>query len=136
MDCNSDFPKTTTMSENSVSGAFVIVKHWRLTISTSASLQIVGDTYAWENTRARAIGHSKPDYLEHFAQNTCIPSFRNLLPEDRENIETPEFEYHDPVTQRVKLGCHDDTCSNCTFDLPMAQHSCKDSVTCQVRVYR
>jgi hypothetical protein len=132
MECNSAFPRGTTISEDSASGGFVIVKHWRLTISTSASLEIVGDTYAWENTRARAIGHSRPDYIEHFAQQTCIPSFKNLLPEERENVEMQEFEYHDPVTQRVKLGCSDDTCSSCMFDVPMAEHSCKDSVTCQV----
>jgi len=132
MECESIFPRTTTISDESVSGAYIIVKHWRLTVSTSASLQTVGDTYAWENTRARAIGHSKPDFLEFFAQNTCIPSFKNLLPEDRENIEMPEFEYYDPVTQRVKLGCSDDSCSDCTIEVTMAEHLCKDSVTCQV----
>ena len=137
-----DFPKMSTVNELAVSGAFVITKHWRLTFSSSppnAPFPRVADTYAWENTRARAIAHSGADYWSAVAQKVCIPSFATLLPEDRINglflnVRDAEYEYHDPVTQRVKMGCTDDSCTNCKGEYPMAIASCNTSVTCQVRV--
>ena len=87
--CQREIPRTTTDSTRSVSGAFSVVKHWRLTDSTdmvqlqkwladstdTVQLPKVADTYAWENTRARAIAHGAWDYAEFFASRTCIPSF-------------------------------------------------------------
>ena len=87
--CQREIPRTTTDSTRSVSGAFSVVKHWRLTDSTDmvqlqkwltdstdmVQLPKVADTYAWENTRARAIAHGEWDYAEFFASRTCIPSF-------------------------------------------------------------
>lgn len=136
--CMVDFPKMPTVTALSVTGAFVITKHWRLTFSSSPSMSKVADTFAWENTRARAIAHSSPDYWSVVAQKACVPSYATLLPDDRANgqllnIIKPQFEYHDPVTQRVKVGCHDDSCTNCTGEYPMSMATCNTSVTCQVR---
>jgi len=55
----------TTITDESVAGAFILTKHWKLTFSTAASMQQVGDSYAWENTRARATGHSAADLWVH-----------------------------------------------------------------------
>ena len=57
----------------------------------------------------------------------CIPSFATLLPADRANwlflnVRDAECEYHDPVTQRVKMGCTDDSCTNCKGEYRFLQH--------------
>ena len=135
LSCHVSYPRLSTVDNESISGAFVINKHWKLA---------VGDNQTWEETRARAIAHNQPDYYEAFAQRVCIPSFKFLLPDDsgfkilnypfNGRLLVAGFEYHDPVTQRVKVGCKDDKCSDCTAEKPMAQLSCSDSVTCQVLV--
>ena len=60
-------------------------------------------------------------------KKVCIPSFATLLPADRANglllnVRDAECEYHDPVTQRVKMGCTDDSCTNCKGEYRFLQH--------------
>jgi len=38
------------------------------------------------------------------------------------NVRDAECEYHDPVTQRVKMGCTDDSCTNCKGEYRFLQH--------------
>ena len=68
-----------------------------------------------------------PDYGLWSRKKVCIPSFATLLPADRANglllnVRDAECEYHDPVTQRVKMGCTDDSCTNCKGEYRFLQN--------------